>query len=177
MWFLKCLRPKILTTANTLNLWLKLYIHHLYLVFSIFCIHKTNLYNLIFVFRIEQIDKCLVIFISYEIKSNVILVIFREWLILSHLYLLVFAILIIFHIFWLFITTTHTIDWLYEYCELFSAEIALLHRTHWKIIKMWQVHILDRRVQENGLEQDSWNEEKEKLWKTLLEITYRNSTC
>ena len=102
----------IILTANTLNLWLKLYMHHLYLVFSIFCIHKTILYNLIFVFRIEQIDKCLGIFISYEIKSNIILVIFREWLILSHLYLLVFAILIIFHIFWLFITSTHTIDWL-----------------------------------------------------------------
>lgn len=43
---------------------------------------------------------------------------------------------------------------------------------------MWQVNILDRGVQENGLEQDSWNEEKEKLWKTLLEeIMYRNSTC
>lgn len=34
---------------------------------------------------------------------------------------------------------------------------------------MWQVNILDRGVQENGLEQDNWNEEKEKLWKTLLE--------
>lgn len=51
---------------------------HLYLVFSIFCIHRNILYDLTFVFRIKQIDKCFVIFISYEIKNNIMLATFRE---------------------------------------------------------------------------------------------------
>lgn len=95
-----------------LNVWFLLYIDHLYPIFSIFWIQKIILYDLTFVFRIKQIDKYFVIFISYETKSNIIVVIFREWLVLSHLYVLLFSIWIIFHIFWLFITTTHTIDWL-----------------------------------------------------------------
>lgn len=108
----------------TLNLGLQLYTDHLHLVFSMFCIPKNILYDQTFAFRIKQIDKCFVIFILYEIKSSIILAIFKEWLVLSHLYLLLFCILIIFPIFWLFITPLAQLIGYNECCELYSTEKA-----------------------------------------------------